>query len=80
MLNNDRLLGQILLFILLGACVLVLAPFWSALFWAAVLAFASWPLMRLLTGPLKVGVTAAAALLPPGGVLRPSGARGVAAC
>ena len=61
MLNNDRLLGQILLFILLGACVLVLAPFWSALFWAAVLAFASWPLMRLLTGPLKVGVTAAAA-------------------
>ena len=63
MLNNDRLLGQILLFILLGACVLVLAPFWSALFWAAVLAFASWPLMRLLIGPLKVGVTAAAALL-----------------
>ena len=63
MLNNDRLLGQMLLFILLGACVLVLAPFWSALFWAAVLAFASWPLMRLLTVRLNVGVTMSAALL-----------------
>lgn len=63
MLNNDRLLAQILLLLLLGACILVLAPFWSALFWAAVLAFASWPLMRLLTGRLNVGVTTAAALL-----------------
>jgi predicted PurR-regulated permease PerM len=49
MLNNDRLLVQILLLALLGACVWVMAPFWSALFWGAVLAFASWPLMRLLT-------------------------------
>ena len=44
MLNNDRLLVQILLLVLLGACVWVLAPFASALFWAAVLAFASWTL------------------------------------
>ena len=49
MFNNDRLLVQILLLALLGACVWVMAPFWSALFWGAVLAFASWPLMRLLT-------------------------------
>lgn len=49
MFNNDRLLVQILLLALLSACVWVMAPFWSALFWGAVLAFASWPLMRLLT-------------------------------
>ncbi|MGH8434914.1 MAG: AI-2E family transporter [Pseudomonas sp.] len=47
--NNDRLLVQILLLALLGASIWVLAPFSSALFWAAVLAFASWPLMTLLT-------------------------------
>ncbi|AHF68202.1 MULTISPECIES: AI-2E family transporter [Pseudomonas] len=49
MFNNDRLLVQILLLVLLGACLWVMAPFWSALVWGAVLAFASWPLMRLLT-------------------------------
>ena len=49
MLNNDRLLVQILLLVLFGASLWVMAPFWSALFWGAVLAFASWPLMRLLT-------------------------------
>ncbi|MES2819013.1 MAG: AI-2E family transporter [Pseudomonadota bacterium] len=63
MFNNDRLLAQILLLALLGACLWVLAPFVSALFWAAVLAFASWPLMRLLTRWLKGRETAAAALL-----------------
>src|SRR6187399_1802505 len=47
--NNDRLLVQILLLVLFGASFWVMAPFWSALFWGAVLAFASWPLMRLLT-------------------------------
>lgn len=41
MFDNDRLLLRVLLFGLLGASLWVLAPFWSALFWAAVLAFAS---------------------------------------
>jgi len=63
MLNNDRLLVQILLLVLLGACLWVLAPFASALFWAAVLAFASWPLMRLLTRLLNGRTQFAAALL-----------------
>ncbi|MDY7534628.1 AI-2E family transporter [Pseudomonas sp. Bout1] len=49
MLNNDRLLVQILLLVLFGASFWVMAPFWSALFWGAVLAFASWPVMRVLT-------------------------------
>lgn len=61
--NNDRLLVQILLLGLLGASLWVLAPFWSALFWAAVLSFASWPVMRWLTRVLKGRQSAAAALL-----------------
>ncbi|PKL99722.1 MAG: AI-2E family transporter [Gammaproteobacteria bacterium HGW-Gammaproteobacteria-9] len=63
MLNNDRLLAQILLLGLLAACLWVLAPFASALFWAAVLAFASWPVMRLLTRWLHGNATLAAGLL-----------------
>ena len=63
MQNNDRLLVQILLLGLLGASLWVLAPFWSALFWAAVLSFASWPVMRWLTRLLKGRQAAAAGLL-----------------
>lgn len=66
MLNNDRLLVQILLLALLGASCWVLAPFFSALFWAGVLAFASWPLMRLLTRALNGRETAAAGILTTG--------------
>ncbi|MBV2133052.1 AI-2E family transporter [Pseudomonas sp. MAP12] len=62
MIEHDRLLVQILMLALLGACLWVLTPFWSALFWAAVLAFASWPLMLGLTRLLG-GRTAAAALV-----------------
>ncbi|MDE1166302.1 MAG: AI-2E family transporter [Pseudomonas sp.] len=63
MLNNDRLLVQILLFALLGACLWVMAPFISALLWGAILAYASWPLMRLLTRWLGGRETLAAAVL-----------------
>lgn len=63
MFDNDRLLVQILLLSLLGACLWVLAPFWSALFWAAVLAFASWPLMRWLCRLLNGRETLAAGIL-----------------
>jgi predicted PurR-regulated permease PerM len=63
LLNNDRLLVQILLLGLLGASLWVLAPFWSALFWAAVLSFASWPLMRHLTRLLRGRQSLAAGLL-----------------
>ncbi len=54
---------------LLGACLWVLAPFWSALFWAAVLAFASWPLMRGLTRLLGGRPATAAGLLTLGWML-----------
>lgn len=61
--NNDRLLVQILLLALLGAGLWVMAPFISALLWGAILAFASWPLMRLLTRLLGGRETLAAGLL-----------------
>jgi len=63
MANNDRLLIQILLLALLGAGLWVMAPFISALLWGAILAFASWPLMRLLTRLLGGRETLAASLL-----------------
>ena len=63
MLNNDRLLVQILLLVLFGASFWVMAPFWSALFWGAVLAFASWPVMRLLTRALGGRESLAAGIL-----------------
>jgi predicted PurR-regulated permease PerM len=63
MFNNDRLLVQILLLGLLGACVWVMLPFWSALIWGAVLAFASWPLMRVLTRWLNGRESLAALIL-----------------
>ncbi|AJG12445.1 AI-2E family transporter [Pseudomonas plecoglossicida] len=63
MANNDRLLVQILLLALLGAGLWVMAPFISALLWGAILAFSSWPLMRLLTRALGGRETLAASLL-----------------
>ncbi len=45
----ERNLGWIALLILLGGCLLVLRPFVSALLWAVVLCFSSWPIYgRLL--------------------------------
>ncbi|HGM5017801.1 TPA: AI-2E family transporter [Pseudomonas aeruginosa] len=69
MFDNDRLLLRVLLFGLLGASLWVLAPFWSALFWAAVLAFASWPLMRMLTRLLGGRESLAAGLLTLGWIV-----------
>ncbi|MFC6338306.1 AI-2E family transporter [Pseudomonas sp. CCM 7891] len=69
MLNNDRLLVQILLLVLFGASFWVMAPFWSALFWGAVLAFASWPLMLLLTRWLGGRESLAAGILTLGWML-----------
>lgn len=69
MLSNDRLLVQILLLALLGACLWVLAPFMTALFWAAVLAFASWPVMQYLTRVFKGKASLAAGVLTSAWVL-----------
>ncbi|MCY1273595.1 AI-2E family transporter [Pseudomonas jinjuensis] len=69
MFDNDRLLLRILLLGLLGASLWVLAPFTSALFWAAVLAFSSWPLMRGLTRLLGGREALAAGLLTAGWIV-----------
>ncbi len=63
MKTSDRLIAQLLILGLLVACLWVLTPFLSALFWAAVLAFATWPVMRGLTRLLQGNVTLAASLL-----------------
>lgn len=62
-MNNDRLVTQIILVVLLLACIWVLKPFVSALFWAAVLAFATWPLMQFMTRLMRGHVTYAALTL-----------------
>ncbi len=61
--GNDRLLAQLLFLALILACLWVLGPFISALFWAAVLAFATWPVMGWLTRLLNGKTTLAASLL-----------------
>lgn len=63
MLKSDRLVTQMLFLALLVACLWVVAPFLTALFWAAVLAFATWPVMRRLTRLLGGNSTLAASLL-----------------
>lgn len=63
MRGSDRLLVQLLLLGLILACLWVLGPFISALFWAAVLAFATWPVMGGLTRLLNGRTSLAASLL-----------------
>lgn len=63
MLNFDRNILFILMVALLGASLMVLLPFVSALFWAGLLAFATWPLMTGLTKLLGGRTTLAAAVL-----------------
>lgn len=63
MLTSDRLVAQLLFLALLAACLWVLVPFLTALFWAAVLAFATWPVMRRLSRLLGGNSTLAASLL-----------------
>src|SRR5436190_2109245 len=44
----EQNLGWFILIVLAAGCLVVMAPFVSALLWAAVLAFSSWPLYRRL--------------------------------
>lgn len=63
MLNFDRNIVFIVLIVLLGASLMVILPFISSLFWAGLLAFATWPLMTWLTRMLGGRVTLAASIL-----------------
>lgn len=46
--KRERIISGIILFTLLGGCLLVLRPFISALLWAAVLCFSTWPVYKRL--------------------------------
>ncbi len=61
--NLERNLGWIVLLALLVGCLLVLRPFVSALLWAVVLVFSSWPIYRRLLGLVRNRRTLAAFLM-----------------
>jgi predicted PurR-regulated permease PerM len=59
----ERNIGGIVLLILLVGCLFVLRPFVSALLWAVVLCFSSWPAYRRLLGLVGNRRTLAASLM-----------------
>jgi predicted PurR-regulated permease PerM len=65
--KGDVIIERILLGMLLGAlavgCILVLYPFFSALFWAGILAFTTWPLFQWLHTRLRLRKGAAAMIM-----------------
>ncbi|EFH10760.1 AI-2E family transporter [Teichococcus cervicalis] len=62
-LQPARLLGLAALAALLIGCFLVLRPFLSALLWAAILAFCTWPAYRTLRDRLRLSPGLAALLM-----------------
>jgi len=65
----ERNIGWIILFVLLIGCFVVLRPFVSALLWAVVLCFSSWPVYRRLLALLRSRRTIAALLMTLGLIL-----------
>ena len=65
----ERNLGWAALLLLLTGCLLVLRPFVSALLWAAVLCFSSWPVYRRLLKLLGNRRTLAALVMSLGMIL-----------
>jgi len=65
----EQAMGWVVLVLLLLGCLLVLRPFVSALLWALILCFSSWPMYRRLTALLGQRHTLAAGLMGLGMVL-----------
>ena len=65
----ERYLGWIILFLLLGGCLLVLSPFLSSLLWAVVLCFSTWPIYRRVLQFMRNRHTLAALTMSIGMVL-----------
>jgi len=61
--NVARFLGPIAIVALAVGCLLVLRPFLSALLWAAILVYSTWPAYRALRDRLSFGPNAAAAAM-----------------
>jgi predicted PurR-regulated permease PerM len=59
----ERNISGIALFALLGSCLLILRPFVSALLWAAVLCFSTWPLYKRMLWLVRGRRTLAASLM-----------------
>src|SRR6266851_1151019 len=59
----EKNLGWVALLLLLGGCLLVMLPFVSALLWAIVLSFSSWPIYRRVLNALGGRRTPAALLM-----------------
>ncbi|MFT8244531.1 AI-2E family transporter [Roseomonas sp. BN140053] len=62
-LHPARLLGLLALLTLMAGCLLVLRPFLSALAWAAILAYSTWPAYRLLTTRARLSPNLAAGVM-----------------
>ena len=62
-MSAERLLLSVLLVGLAVGCVLVLQPFLSAILWAAILVFTTWPVCRWLRLRVGLGRPAAAAVM-----------------
>ncbi|MFC3125830.1 AI-2E family transporter [Pseudoroseomonas globiformis] len=62
-LQPARILGLAALAALLVGCLLVLLPFLSALLWAAILAFCTWPVYRIFRERMGMTPTLAALLM-----------------
>ena len=59
----ERLLMGLLLTGIAVGCALVLQPFFSAILWAAILVFTTWPMFEWLRGRLRLGRGGAALLM-----------------
>jgi predicted PurR-regulated permease PerM len=65
----ERNIGWLFLLVLLAGCMVVLRPFLSALLWAIVLCFSSWPVFRRLLNLVRNRRTIAALLMTVGLIL-----------
>jgi predicted PurR-regulated permease PerM len=61
--NWEKNVGWIVLLVLLAGCLLVMLPFMSALLWAVVLSFSTWPIYRRLLKLLRGRRTLAALVM-----------------
>lgn len=59
----ERIISAIILLTLLGGCLLVLRPFLSAMLWAAVLSFTTWPIFKRVLWLVRGHRTLAALLM-----------------
>ena len=62
-MTAERLLMGVLLAGLAVGCALVLQPFLSAILWAAILVFTTWPVCRWLRARLRLGRAASAGVM-----------------